>query len=142
MRTTASLRLCVLMSIFVMMPAHSHHSFAMFDESKCVSTTGVVKKFQWAYPHAWLWLAAEGAADTEVIWGFEGGDPASLAVLGWKADLLKKGDKVTVYFNPLRDGRNGGSLRQVVLPTGATLGAQVGASDEKYFKACAPSGKP
>lgn len=140
MRIGAKLSLLLLFSVVVTVPAHGHHSFAMFDENRCLSLAATVKKLQWGYPHMWLWVEKEGANRAVEVWGFEGGDPATLARMGWKSDLLKKGDKVTVIFNPLRDGRNGGSLRQVVLPNGKKIGAQVsGSVDEKYFKACAPS---
>lgn len=129
-----------LLSALVAMPAQAHHSFAMFDEGQCLSISGSVRKLQWGYPHMWLWVVKGGADGAPEVWGFEGGDPATLARMGWKGDLLKKGDKVTVFFNPLRDGRKGGSLRQVILPGGKKVGAQVGgAVDEKYFKSCGAS---
>lgn len=140
MRTAARFGILVLSSALGATSAYSHHSFAMFDQKQCVSVQGTVKKLQWAYPHIWLWIVADGADNPPVLWGFEGGDPATLAVQGWTGESLKKGDKTTVYFNPLLDGRKGGSLRQVVLPGGKTLSAQTSsAADDKYFKACAPS---
>ena len=140
MRAAVKFRMIVLAAALGTAPAYAHHSFAMFDQKQCMSVEGTVKKLQWAYPHIWLWIQAEGADHTPVLWGFEGGDPATLAVQGWTGESLKKGDKTTVYFNPLLDGRKGGSLRQVVLPGGKTLSAQTSsAADDKYFKACAPS---
>jgi hypothetical protein len=137
MRALAKSGVLILLSILLSNSAHAHHSFAMFDENLCLSVSGVVKKYKWAYPHMWLWVSSEDSDNKHVLWGFEGGDPASLAVNGWNAKVLKKGDKITVMFNPLRDGRQGGSLRQIVLPNGENLAAQVsGSSDEKYFKTC------
>jgi hypothetical protein len=140
MNVAVKLGRLVLSAALVTMPAYAHHSFAMFDQKQCLSVEGTVKKLQWAYPHIWLWIVAENPDHTQVIWGFEGGDPATLAVQGWNGDVLKKGDKTTVFFNPLLDGRKGGSLRQVVLPNGKTLSAQTSSgADDKYFKACAPT---
>ena len=142
MRTRVGLHLAwILPFCLASFPTHAHHSFAMFDESQCLSVKGSIRKFQWAYPHMWVWLNADSGADAEpVLYGFEGGDPASLAMSGWTPTILKKGDKVTVLFNPLHDGRKGGSLRQVILADGSVLAAQVsGSADEKYFRACKPS---
>jgi hypothetical protein len=124
---------------FTATPTYSHHSFAMFDQAKCLKVSGAVKKWQWEYPHTWLWVVAENADHSEVVWGFEGGDPAALALHGWTAEVMKKGDKITVLFNPLLDGRKGGSMRQILLPTGKSLDAQSFNKDDKFFKACAPS---
>ena len=130
----------MLVAALASMPGYSHHSFAMFDQKQCLSVEGTVKKLQWAYPHIWLWIDAKGTDRSKVVWGFEGGDPATLAVQGWSGEILKKGDRTTVYFNPLLDGRHGGSLRQVVLPNGKMLSAQTSSgADDKYFKSCAPS---
>jgi hypothetical protein len=140
MRAAVTFRIAVLSALLGTIPAHAHHSFAMFDQKQCQSVEGTVKKLQWAYPHIWLWIVADGADHSPILWGFEGGDPATLAVQGWTGESLKKGDKTTVFFNPLIDGRKGGSLRQVVLPGGKTLSAQTSSgADDKYFKACAPS---
>lgn len=141
MRIPAKLSLLALLSGALTAPASAHHSFAMFDEGTCATIAGSVRKFTWAYPHMWLWLETARTADGKpVLYGFEGGDPASLAVAGWKPDTVKKGDKVTVLFNPLRDGRKGGSLRQLTFADGKTLGAQVsGSADDKYFSKCKPA---
>ncbi|MBL8269536.1 DUF6152 family protein [Steroidobacter sp.] len=141
MRTPVKLSLLALLSGMLTVQADAHHSYAMFDEDKCATIAGNVRKFTWAYPHMWLWVETGTGADAKpILWGFEGGDPASLAVAGWKPDTLKRGDKVTVLFNPLRDGRKGGSLRQVTFENGKTLGAQVsGSVDDKYFSTCKPA---
>jgi hypothetical protein len=125
--------------VFAATPAYAHHSFAMFDQAKCLKVSGAVKKWQWEYPHTWLWVVAENADHSQVVWGFEGGDPATLALHGWSAEAMKKGDQITVLFNPLLDGRNGGSMRQIILPTGKALNAQSYDKDDKFFKACEPS---
>jgi hypothetical protein len=141
MRTAAKIRLLVFLSGLMTVPAYAHHSFGMFDVKKCLTMAGTVKKLEWEYPHIWLWLVTEGADHSQVIWGFEGGDPGTLAVQGWNADILKKGDKITVYFNPLLDGRKGGSMRVVVLPNGNVVSGQTSLkADQKYhLQGCGPS---
>ena len=114
-------------------PVNAHHSFGQFDDKQCLTIEGSVKKFQFSYPHTWLWVVAHGADGADVLWGFEGADPATLTLYGWSQEFMKKGDKITVAFNPLRDGRKGGSMRKIVLPSGKTVSAQ---GDESVFAKC------
>lgn len=101
--------------------AGAHHSFAMFDQSKCEVLAGQVVKFQLAYPHAWLWVMTSNAEGKSETWGFEGADPTSLRLRGWSNSTVKAGDKVQVSYSPLRDGRLGGSLAKLRLPDGQVL---------------------
>lgn len=116
-------------------PAMAHHSAAMFDDGVCRTLQGTVYKFAMNYPHARIWLNVakpDGSAET---WAFEGADPATLRVAGWTLDALKVGEKVTIVFNPLRDGRNGGRFRDVTLPDGRVM--KLG-----YGKGCPASNRP
>lgn len=120
---------------------NAHHSFGQFDDKQCPTIEGTIRKFEFSYPHVWLWVNAKDAGGKDVLWGFEGADPATLALYGWKAEYMKKGERVTVAFNPLRDGRKGGSMRKIVLPTGNIVSAQ---GDEVVFAKCEltlPAGK-
>ena len=112
----AAIVACVLPAI-----GSAHHSFGMFDMTKCLQITGALKKFKFTYPHSWWWIEALGPDGRETLWAFEGNDPASLSVRGWKPDTLKEGDKVTITFSPLKDGRDGGALRGVIGPGGKPL---------------------
>lgn len=101
-------------------PAFAHHSFAMFDRAKETTLVGTVKEFQWTNPHAWIQVQVPTNGKV-VEWSVEGGSPNGLIRKGWKATVLKPGDKVTVVVNPTRDGSNGGSLKSVTLADGRTL---------------------
>jgi len=89
-------------------PAFAHHSFAMFDITKQQTVTGTVSKIDWTNPHIWLWIDVpndKGGSDT---YGFEGMSPNFLARRGWTRTTLKAGDKITVNYRPMKDGKNGG----------------------------------
>jgi hypothetical protein len=104
-------------------PAWGHHSFAMYDRSKTGTMKGTVKIFQWTNPHVILWLLAEpvgGGAPQE--WSFETTSPGVLTRAGWTRQSIKVGDRVSVEYDPLRDGSHGGSLNSVtLLATGQKL---------------------
>jgi hypothetical protein len=108
--------------------AVAHHSGAMFDNTRCKSVTGTVRKLEWAYPHNWLWVDVLDGQGGSAPWGFEFMSPTQAKNIDplWSRDVMAKGDKVIVKFIPLKDGRNGGALRSVTMPNGHVLGGSPG----------------
>jgi hypothetical protein len=107
----------VCMVLFVT-PASSHHSFAMYDQSKTVTLTGVVKQFVAQANHAELHFVLitpdrKGLAKTPdgkyVEWGVEMAGAAAVAQQGITAQSFGAGTVFSVKLNPLRDGSNFGS---------------------------------
>lgn len=123
--------------------ALAHHSAAMFDDRQCHSVDGTVRNFQWQYPHSWLWVVVPNGTEDEV-WGFELPPSGSLARSSvWSRHALQIGDKVTVRFSPLRDGRHAGLANAIVLSGNKVLhGApNAFACEEQYWRP-GPSGSP
>jgi hypothetical protein len=88
--------------------AGAHHSFSAFNMNDSKTVTGTVKQVEWTNPHIWIWIDVtddKGAVNT---YGFEGMSPNFLERRSWTRNTLKVGDKVTVSYRPLRDGKNGG----------------------------------
>ena len=103
--------------------AVAHHSFAMFDPDKLITQEGVVKEFEWTNPHVWLHIMAPDTAGKAVTWSFEMQAVAAASSAGWRANIVKPGDKVAVEFHPLKDGSRGGELVAATLPDGKRLGS-------------------
>jgi len=112
---TAGVLLC--MALFVL-PVLSHHSFAMYDQSKTVVLTGVVKQFVAQANHAELHFyliapdrkgLAKGADGKNVEWGVEMAGAAAVAQQGITATSFGPPTVFSVKLNPLRDGSNFGS---------------------------------
>jgi hypothetical protein len=99
----------------------AHHSFAMFDKKSSVTIKGTVTKVEWMNPHAYLFLDVVGEGGTTRKYAIECSSPNELKRFGWKMSSVKVGDAVTVEIYPLRDGRPGGLLYAVTLPTGVVL---------------------
>ena len=112
----------LLFALFAPASACAHHSFAMFDHLRVVSITGTVKEFQWTNPHSWLQLVVVNEKGVAEEWALEGLSPNVLGRMGWKRDSMVRGDVVTVYFNPTRDGTRGGNMIKVVRPNGTVIG--------------------
>ena len=111
----------------------AHHSFAMFDVTKCRTIAGTVRKFEMVYPHSWIWIDVAQDDGTSVPWGFEAPSPTQLKHIDayWSKPVASKGDKVTVKFAPLKDGRNGGERGQLTLSDGRTLTGSPGLCDPR-----------
>ena len=120
----AAVAVCVAAAL----PAPAHHSFATYDRTKTLSIKGTVKTFQWTNPHCVLWVVIQPAGGGEVQeWTIETTSPGVLTRSGWTRHSLNPGDRVSVEFNPLRDGSHGGGLNSVtLLDTGQTLKAGFG----------------
>jgi hypothetical protein len=103
--------------------SYAHHSFAMFDQTRQVTISGVVREFEWTNPHSWLQLKVMNATSGEVEdWSIEMISPSVLGRMGWKRNSLKPGDQVVVVINPVRNGAHGGNMISVNGPDGHRIG--------------------
>jgi hypothetical protein len=104
--------------------AWAHHSFAMFDNDHQIKLKGKVSDFQWQNPHVYLELDApsDKAGGKLASWTIECANPGILNRIGWKFNMIKPGDEVTVIVAPLRDGQPGALLKEVTLPDGRVFG--------------------
>ena len=108
-------------------PASAHHSFAMFDrERESTLQQAVVARWQWTNPHVWLDVTVPAGRPGAGNYSIEGASTGILRRQGWARNSLKAGDRVTVYYSPLKNGGRGGALLAVVLPNGQMLGARLG----------------
>jgi len=98
-------------------PALSHHSFAMYDQTKVVTWTGVVTRFVAQANHAEIHFvpigptgkALRGSDEKPVQWGVEMAGAAAVAAQGITVKSFPAGTVFSVKLNPLRDGSNFGS---------------------------------
>ncbi len=104
------------MAVFIT-PAMSHHSFAMYDQTKTVTWTGVVTRFVAQANHAEIHFVPVGpdgkpirGSDGKFIsWGVEMAGAAAVANQGITTTSFPAGTIFSVKLNPLRDGSNFGS---------------------------------
>jgi hypothetical protein len=101
--------------------AFAHHSFAMFDHDKNVTLVGTVKEFQWTNPHCWIQLLVADPYGNQVEWGVELDSPRSLVRTGWKPEVVKPGDKITLVIHPKTDGTNAGGYVSGIAADGSAL---------------------
>jgi Family of unknown function (DUF6152) len=116
-RTIGVLLVAVLLGA---VPASAHHSLSIYDRSSYKTVQGTVKRFEWANPHAQLALLVEGSDGSATEWNFEGGSTGRLQSGGFVRDAIVPGDKITVAYNPMRDGRIGGFFVAITTADGKT----------------------
>jgi hypothetical protein len=110
MRALRAVGLVGMVLCGVAIAAHAHHSTTVFDSSRTLTVTGIVAKLEWTNPHVFVWVNVPTASDQtrHDVYAFENASPNVLELAGWNRTILKAGDKITVDYSPLRDGKNGG----------------------------------
>jgi hypothetical protein len=117
----AAAALLAVSALAVASAAHAHHSFAMFDNENQIKLKGTVTDFQWTNPHVYIELdAANVYAEDKTVkgWTIECANPGILNRIGWKFNMVKPGDEITIIVAPLRTGEPGALLKQITLPDG------------------------
>ena len=103
--------------------AFAHHSYAMFDLTDSATVQGSIAKLEWTNPHVFIWVYVKKPdKPTEYdLFGFEGGPVGFMTRNGWSKDALVTGERVSVQYFRLRDGRTGGSFIKLVRADGSQL---------------------
>jgi hypothetical protein len=119
----------VLFTVWVATLA-AHHSAVQFDFTKSVPVTGVVMKFRAINPHMQLVLhVKDGKGERDIV--FEGHSTNNMYRAGYRDNMIKVGDKITVNIAPLKDGSEGGYVTSAVTASGVRFGAVSRAEQER-----------
>ena len=121
---TRSLSAALVLAVALATSVAAHHSPVMFDRTVTKTIVGTVVKFTWTNPHSAIQLDVPNDSGGVDRWGVELGSPQSMARNGWRSNIIKAGDKVTVVVNPLKSGEFGGIFVSLTLPDGRKLGGR------------------
>jgi len=123
LRLAATAILVALISAVPVVSARAHHSFAVYEPTLQIKLSGVVTSFKWGNPHVYLEIDASDPKSGETRhWLLEGASTSILNRAGWKFNMLKPGDMVTVIVSPLRTGEPAALLKQLTLADGRKFG--------------------
>ena len=102
--------------------ATSHHSFAgVYDESRLVTVSGVVTQFKFVNPHALMYMDVTDPSGKVAKWTIEFAGRLNLSNVGWTAESIKAGERVTVTGNPTHTGSERIAFKKLVHADGTEL---------------------
>jgi hypothetical protein len=89
--------------LFTALAAEAHHSIAgAYDTRRTVRVDGVVVRFAFINPHAFVTLEVREAAGVPQMWHLEMDDRGELSEIGMTESTLKAGDRLIVTGSPGR----------------------------------------
>jgi hypothetical protein len=100
-------------------PVRAHHSFAPYEPQLQIKLSGVVTDFRWMNPHVYIRMEAPDPRTSKPRqWLIECANPGILNRVGWRFNMVKAGDRITVIVSPLRNGEPAALLKQITLADG------------------------
>ena len=99
----------------------AHHGAAAYEAQDLTTLTATVTDFEWRNPHALLHFDVTDDSGAIAKWT---GETAGLVILvraGWRRDVLKAGDRITVVGRRAKNGTSTMLLRRIVLSSGQEL---------------------
>ena len=85
-------------------PLLAHHSTAMYDMATPITVTGVVTRFEWTNPHAFIYLNVKDDKGKVEEWAIEMMSLNHLKSYGWARDLVKPGDVISCTGGRAKSG--------------------------------------
>lgn len=117
-RTGAVLILAVLGTT----ASHAHHSSAPhYDRSKPIEISGVVTRFRFVNPHAYLYLDVTDKNGEVSSWNCEIGAASALRRSGWTNELFAPGTRVSITGSAARRDPHGCSFDSGTLEDGTLI---------------------
>jgi hypothetical protein len=101
--------------------AYAHHSAAQFDFAQTVTVEGKVKLMEVRNPHIKLILEVTGNDGSAHDVEFEGHSRNNVYRRGWRPEMVDVGDTIAIDIAPLRDGSEGGYVKDFKLTDGTTF---------------------
>jgi Family of unknown function (DUF6152) len=89
---------------FASVPVIAHHSTAMYNMANPVTVTGVVKRFEWTNPHAFVFLDVKDDKGQTVVWEVEMMSLNHLRGYGWVRNTVKPGDVISCTGGAAKSG--------------------------------------
>lgn len=114
--------LCGPATLFLTLSATAHHASAPhFDSSRPIEIEGVITKFEFVNPHAYLYLDVTDADGNVTNWNCEMSAASPLARRGWTADLFPEGMSISIDGIAARRDPHGCAYQSGVLANGMRI---------------------
>jgi len=117
----------MIATLAVMIPitsAFAHHRFGdEFDAKAPITLMGTVTKVEWGNPHVMIYADVKDKDGRTENWGFQAAGPALMETKGWKQDMFKPGEEITVQAYKAKSEPNRASARMITLADGKSASA-------------------
>lgn len=121
-RTSAFLFVCGVALLLSTALVSAHHGTGVaYEQDKSITLQGTVTDWIWANPHCAILFDVTDEHGNAVHWGAELGNPHQLSSAGFSREVMKAGDKITIFGHPSRNGAPRLQFEHVVLSDGRTL---------------------
>jgi hypothetical protein len=119
MKNIRAITFVMAMSVLLIsLPLFAHHSGSAFDLEHPVTLKGTVASFEWSNPHVFIALDVKDDKGNVEPWRVEGNSPNMLTRVGWKKEMIKEGDQLSVTGFLAKTGRKIMRLHSVTLANG------------------------
>jgi hypothetical protein len=116
--------LLLLVGLFaVSAPVFAHHGNASYDYAKTITLKGTVTQWLWSNPHCLLKFDVKDDKGDVQHWVTEASSPVDMLRIGWRSNVVKPGDEITIDVMPSKSSIPVGRIRQVTLSDGTVLKA-------------------
>jgi hypothetical protein len=105
-------------------PLFAHHSSSAYDMEHPVNMKGVVTNMEWGNPHVFIYMDVKDDSGNVEQWRVEGNSPNMLVRSGWKKEMIKTGDQLTVNGAPAKNGSKVMRLITLTLANGQKYDGQ------------------
>lgn len=120
---TSLMRACIAAGVVATSAVNAHHSNTAYDTARAVEWKVAVTEFRFVNPHAYVFFTMEDGSGNPVEGRCELSARTMLTRMGWTADSLKAGEKVTVKGAPGRNENNVCLLNSFTRANGTVVGA-------------------
>jgi hypothetical protein len=103
------------------MPLLAHHGVGMYDMGHPTTVTGVVKRFEWTNPHAYIYLDVKDEKGKVVEWSVEMMALNHLKSYGWSRNLVQPGDVISCTGGAAKSGSPAMLSSIIKLPDGREI---------------------
>ena len=110
--------------LVVCVPMFAHHGGSDYDVQHPISLKGTVTEFFWSNPHCQVFLDVKDDSGNVEQWRVEGNSPNMLVRSGWKKEMIKVGDELTVNGAPAKNGAKSLRLLSLTLANGQKYDGQ------------------
>src|SRR5712691_456121 len=101
-------QMTIFMAVFCLLvmtgTMDAHHSTAMYDNEHPITVSGVVKKFDWTNPHAFIYVEVKNEKGNVVEWEVEMMSLNHLRGYGWVRNTVKPGDVISCTGGAAKSG--------------------------------------